>query len=85
MRPSMNMLLASSSAVGIVSNRLRACGMASAGSSRWRFRELPEDDPPPTGVVLRSMLMAAGVAGATTLTSGESDELDKREACGWPR
>ena len=29
------------------------------------------NDPPATGVALRSMAMGAGVAGVTTLTSGE--------------
>ena len=40
----------------------------------------PDDEPPATGVALRSM--GAGVEGATTLTAGEHSP-ERWEACGY--
>ena len=40
----------------------------------------PDDEPPTTGVALRSMGAGAGVEGATTLTSGEHSP-ERQEAC----
>ena len=71
-------------------------GGSSSGGSRKRSRELPADAMEHARSLFdtmltaedeaKSMFMAAGVAGAMTLTSGEPEpeELDNREACGWP-
>ena len=45
-------------------------------------RAPPDDEPPATGVALRSMGAGAGVEDATTLTSGEHSP-ERREACGY--